>query len=56
MAVAHYSIIIKDINMKLRKLAYHEKIGLLDKWHNSESKFYFELCPFLTENYLTDKH
>jgi hypothetical protein len=37
---AHYLNILKVIRMKLGIFAYHDKVQLLDKGHNSESNIY----------------
>jgi predicted amidohydrolase len=44
--VAHYSIILKGINMKLEILAYYDKVHLFDKGHNSESNIFGVNAPF----------
>ena len=46
--VTHYSKSIKGINSKLGMPAYHEKVQLYDKGHNSES-YILELCPSFTK-------
>ena len=46
--VAHYSKSIKlnDINIKLGILAYHDKMQLKAKWHNSENYSFRVMPPF----------
>jgi hypothetical protein len=45
---------VKDVNVKLEMLAYHDISQQFDKDYQSES-YIFGLCSFLTYNILADK-
>ena len=49
---AYYSKSIKDINMKLEKLAYYDKTHLSDKGYNSEINIFGVMSLFNLDFFL----